>query len=329
MGREKLGGEQMNIFRNNKSKSLEINHITPTEERVHKDVQFHNETSSFIQDMSKLLAETVKQNHIVDSEHDILGKLADKVKIHMNEISHFTKNTNDLTDKLSSQGNKLIAITEDTVKKSYEGKDAIEEMVEIIKSLESENRSNTESINNLAGKFNQVGEVVQLITNIAIQTNLLALNAAIEAARAGEHGKGFSVVAGEIRKLAEMTKQSTTDISDLIVSIEDETKIVLNNSSKSNDVIARGVIASGNAAEKIEGSLSSVSKVEKEVKGVIEILIDQKHHIENMSKEIVDVDDVLKITSETIISHIKEASVVDSQLEETKRQLTSYSKKLD
>jgi methyl-accepting chemotaxis protein len=157
----------------------------------------------------------------------------------------------------------------------------------------------------------------------------LALNAAIEAARAGEQGKGFSVVAGEIRKLAEITKQSTKDISDLIVSIEDETKIVLNNSGKSNDVIARSVRAYGNAAEKIEGSLSSVAKVEKEVKGVIEILTDQKHYIENMSKEIVGVDEVLKITSETIISHIKEASVVDSQLEETKRQLASYSKKLD
>ena len=163
----------MNIFRNRKSKSLENNQVQHGEETVQKVTQFHNETNGFIQDMSKLLAETVKQHHIVDNEHDVLGQLFDKVKIHMNEISNLTKNTNGLTDRLYSEGNNLIEITEDTVKKSYEGKDAIEEMVEIIKSLEKENRNNTESINELARKFSQVNEVVQLITNIASQTNLL------------------------------------------------------------------------------------------------------------------------------------------------------------
>lgn len=317
----------MNIFRNRKSNGVENNKVQHGEYAEQKAVQVHNETNGFIQDMSKLLAETVKQHHIVDNQHDILGQLSDKVKIHMNEISDLTKNTNGLTDKLYSEGNNLIDITEDTVKKSHEGKDAIEEMVEIIKSLEKENRTNTESIHELARKFSQVNEVVQLITSIASQTNLLALNAAIEAARAGEHGKGFAVVSGEIKKLAEMTKQSTKDISSLIGSIEAETKIVLNNSDKSNVVIAKGVSASNNAAEKIEESLSSVAKVEHEVKGVMEILSDQKRYIENMSNEIVDVDDILKITSETIISHIEEASVVDRKLEEIKIQLTSYSDK--
>jgi len=317
----------MNLFKNKKSTGIENNLPQDSKETSQVEVKFHNETIGFIQDMSKLLSDTVKQHHIVDSDHIVLGELADKVKTHMNEISQLTKNTNILTDSLYSQGNKLIEITEDTVKKSYEGKGAIEEMVEIIKSLENENTTNTESIKELARKFSQVSEVVQLITNIATQTNLLALNAAIEAARAGEQGKGFAVVAGEIKKLAEMTKQSTKDISNLIGSIEDETKIVLNNSSKSNEVIARGVKASSNAVEKIEGSLSSVSKVEQEVRGVMGILTDQKSHIENMNKEIVDVDEILKITSNSIITHIEKASVVDNQLEETKRQLTSYSKK--
>ena len=308
----------MNIFRNGKSKEVENNFIQNGKEILPKVAQSYNDNKGIIQDMSKLLAETVKQHHIVDNQHDVLGQLSDKVKIHMNEISNLTKNTNDLTDRLYSEGTNLIEITEDTVKKSYEGKGAIEEMVEIIKSLEKENMNNTENIHELARKFSQVNEVVQLITNIASQTNLLALNAAIEAARAGEQGKGFAVVSGEIKKLAEMTKQSTKDISSLIGSIENDTKIVLNNSDKSNEVIARGVRASGNAAEKVEESLSSVAKVGQEVKGVMGLLSEQKHHIENMSNEIVDVDDILKITSKTIISHIEEASVVDRKLEEIK-----------
>ena len=120
----------MNLFRNRKSKGLESKQAQDDGEAVQNQVKFHDETNGFIKDMSKLLAETVKQHHIVDSEHDVLGQLADKVKIHMNEISHLTKNTNRLTDNLHSEGNKLIKITEDTVKKSYEGKGAIDEMVE-------------------------------------------------------------------------------------------------------------------------------------------------------------------------------------------------------
>lgn len=313
----------MNIFRNINSESLENNQVKYGKETVNKTTQFDNETNGFIQDITKLLVETLKQHHIVDNEHNILGELFDKVKIHMNEISNLTQNTNSLTDKLYSEGNNLIEITEDTVKKSYEGKDAIEEIVDIVKSLEKEVRNNTESMHELARRFTKVNEVVQLITNIASQTNLLALNAAIEAARAGEQGKGFAVVSGEIKKLAEMTKQSTKDISSLIGSIEEDTKIVLNNLDKSNDVIDRGVRASSNAAEKIEESLSYVSKVDHEVKGVIEVLINQKSHIKNMSHEIVDVDEILKITSETIINHIEAANVVDKQLEEIKQLATT------
>ncbi|MBU3161327.1 chemotaxis protein [Clostridium frigoris] len=318
----------MKLFKNRKPVILESKPTDFPAETRQKEVQFHNETTSFIKDMSTLLSETVEQHHIVDSDHNILGELADKVKAHMNEISNLTKNANTLTDSLHSEGDKLIDITEDTVKKSHAGKVAIEEMVTIIKSLEKENKTTTDSINELARKFSQVNEVVKLITSIASQTNLLALNAAIEAARAGEQGKGFAVVAGEIKKLAEMTKESTKDISNLIGSIENETKIVLNNSGKSNDVIARGVKASDNAVEKIEGSLYSVAKVEQEVRGVIDILTNQKQHIESMSKEILDVDEILKTTSDAIVNHIDQASVVERQLEETKTQLSSYSKKL-
>jgi len=319
-----MGGEIMFNIKNRRLKDIEIKEI---DTMAQNEKDFNYEGIEFIDSMNKLLKDTLNQHQVVNSQHDALDELAENVKNHMNSISDLTRKTNDSTDSLYEEGNKLIGITEHTVRKSYEGKKAIEEMVTTIKALEEENKNNTESIYELARKFSKVNEVVALITNIANQTNLLALNAAIEAARAGEQGRGFSVVAGEIKKLAELTKSSTKDISSLIGNIEAETKVVLYNSSKSNEVIGQSAKTSLEAIEKVEDSLSSIERVEQEVKGVIDILSVQKENIKNMNCEILNVDETLKITTEAIVKHIEEAGIVDKKLEETKELVASFNKK--
>jgi methyl-accepting chemotaxis protein len=152
--------------------------------------------------------------------------------------------------------------------KTEQGNMAIQAAIEQMNSINQTVNGLAKEIRELGQRSREIGQIVETITGIASQTNLLALNAAIEAAQAGEHGRGFSVVAAEVRKLAEQSSISAQNITQLINVMQAQTNSAVQSMDAGIQVVARGlnsVNTAGEAFTQIEQSIHEVTSQIQEV----------------------------------------------------------------
>lgn len=163
-----------------------------------------------------------------------------------------------------------------------------EGMQNIVESSEQTSRI----IKNLTGKAEQIGEIAQVIDDIADQTNLLALNAAIEAARAGEQGRGFAVVADEVRKLAERTTKATSEIAETIRAIQIDVKEADNSMDESEKVVMNGVTLIEEVEKVFNLILANTENVAGEINQVASASEEQSTTAEQISINIESMNNV-------------------------------------
>lgn len=140
------------------------------------------------------------------------------------------------------------------------GGDAVRYTVDAMERIHSAVQQTSEKMRLLGKRSSEISEIIDLIDDIAVQTNLLSLNAAIEAAHAGQAGVGFSVVADEIRKLAERSGRATKDVASLIKGIQKETTEALDAMGKGIKEVAEGKEVAGQASEALKDISIAINK---------------------------------------------------------------------
>ena len=155
-------------------------------------------------------------------------------------------------------------------------------------------------IDALGQRSQQIGQIVDVIKDIADQTNLLALNAAIEAARAGEQGRGFAVVADEVRKLAERTGNATSEISTMITAIQSETGNTVSNMERGGKQVDAGVKMAAQAGESLEQINSSLSHVAEMIRHIADATRQQSEASGEITRRVEDIVRMAEENSATI-----------------------------
>ncbi|MEO5360899.1 MAG: bacteriohemerythrin [Nitrospirota bacterium] len=196
--------------------------------------------TSMIEDISML-------NERVSSSSDELHELStETARNAVNQTEQIEQIVNSMVQMkettADSAANAVIASESAKMASEFatRGKDVVDKTIESMNSIKKRTEDSQKVVQTLGEKSRQIGEIIQVINDIAEQTNLLALNAAIEAARAGEQGRGFAVVADEVRKLAEKTSSATKEISEMILTIQESTVSAVDSMNEVSQEVSSG-----------------------------------------------------------------------------------------
>jgi methyl-accepting chemotaxis protein len=180
------------------------------------------------------------------------------------------------------------------------------------------------SLEELARNSADIGKAVSLIEDIAAQTNLLALNANIEAARAGEHGKGFSVVASEVRRLAERTANATREIDGMIHSEQAQTRKVLEQMRSYSEQVADGVSLTGKTRSSLEMILKSVQEVEAMTSRIAVAAVQQSATTEELNRNLHRIAQITAASAASAHESFQACSELSQMSERMNAQLSDF-----
>lgn len=203
------------------------------------------------------------------------------------QVATASEEMSQTTLEIARNINSIADSASDTLLVAQEGDSLVEKSTEKVQQIARIVDSSANFVRSLGERSARIGAVVDVIDDIADQTNLLALNAAIEAARAGEQGRGFAVVADEVRKLAERTAKSTSDIAEMIRAVQDD--------------VGKAVEAMDSVINNVNGGVELVSQAGSSLRTIVK----SANELQTMVQQIASATEEMSATSEGISRDIE------------------------
>ena len=175
------------------------------------------------------------------------------------EITSTMEELSASSTQIADHSRSVVDIANQTLEGSRKGSEAMQSVLVRMNDIRADNQRSLQEIVDLGAKSKQISKVMVIINAVADQTKLIAFNAALEASSAGEAGKRFSVVASEIRRLADSVTDSTSEIETKISEIQDSISRLVITSEKGGAGIAAGTTASANTAERLNEIVNTAS----------------------------------------------------------------------
>ncbi len=242
----------------------------------------------------------------------------------VNETSTTVQEVRQTAEQSHERVTLVSRMVEESTEASKRGLEAVKETVTGMDNIKEQVANIAETILALSEQTQQIGAIIATVNDIADQSNLLALNAAIEAARAGEAGKGFAVVAGEVRSLAEQSRQATAQVKDILGDIQKATNTAVMVTEEGTRRTEVGQQLARSTGEAIEAIASRIQKVEEAARQIAASTRQQLAGMDQVNSAMESIDQAAGQTEAGTQQAEKAAAGLNELAEEIKAIVAQY-----